>query len=70
MPRKKKPKTSSDLPPELIRKVMKEMGRKGGQVRGISKARTSEQARAAVNVRWAKQKAEKKKADETEPPNE
>jgi hypothetical protein len=59
MPRKKQPKPASDLPPALIRKVMKAMGRKGGQVRGISKARTSDQARAAVNVRWEKERSKK-----------
>lgn len=31
-----------------------EMGRKGGGVKGPSKARTTEQARAAVNARWHK----------------
>ncbi len=30
------------------------MGSKGGQVKGPTKARTTEQARAAVNARWAK----------------
>lgn len=40
-------------------KVMSVMGRKGGQVRGLSKARTSEQARAAVMVRWNKVKKDK-----------
>jgi hypothetical protein len=38
------------------------LGRKGGKAgRGTAKARTSEQARAAVMVRWAKVKAGKKK---------
>lgn len=32
------------------------LGRKGGQVKGPTKARTSEQARAAVMARWAKAK--------------
>jgi hypothetical protein len=31
------------------------LGRLGGKVTGPSKARTSEQARAAVAVRWARQ---------------
>jgi hypothetical protein len=31
-------------------------GSKGGKVKGPSKARTSEQARAAVMARWAKRK--------------
>lgn len=34
-----------------------EKGGKGG--RGASKARSSEQARAAVNARWAKERAQK-----------
>ncbi len=32
------------------------MGRKGGSKKGKTKARTSEQARAAANKRWEKQK--------------
>ena len=32
-------------------------GRVGGLATGPSKARTTEQARAAVNVRWAKHRA-------------
>lgn len=35
---------------------MAAMGRKGGSAKGKRKARTSEQARAAVNARWAKVK--------------
>jgi len=35
------------------------LGRLGGKVTGPSKARTSEQARAAINTRWARQ-AQKK----------
>lgn len=38
---------------------MAAMGRKGGSAKGIRKARTSEQARAAVKVRWDKHKAAK-----------
>jgi len=34
----------------------KRMGSKGGVATGQRKARTSEQARAAVNARWAKRK--------------
>jgi hypothetical protein len=37
------------------------MGAKGGKATGETKARTSEQARAAVQARWAKYRAEKKK---------
>jgi hypothetical protein len=36
------------------------LGRLGGKVTGPSKARTSEQARAAINARWSRE-AEKKK---------
>jgi hypothetical protein len=32
-------------------------GSKGGKVKSPLKARTSEQARAAINARWAKHKA-------------
>lgn len=46
---------------EEFKEYLAEIGRKGGQSgRGKSKARTSEQARAAVNARWAKAKADKK----------
>lgn len=38
------------------------LGRKGGKAgKGAAKARTSEQARAAVMARWAKIKGDKKK---------
>ena len=49
------------LPEEILRQAMAEMGRRGGSKRGISKARSSEQARAAVNVRWAKYRAKQAK---------
>jgi len=35
------------------------IGARGGRVTGASKARTPEQARAAANIRWAKQKPAK-----------
>jgi hypothetical protein len=35
-------------------------GRKGGKVKGPSKARTSDQAKAAVQARWAKYRAKQK----------
>jgi hypothetical protein len=35
---------------------VRKIGSKGGKVKGPSKARTSEQARAAVMARWAKRK--------------
>lgn len=56
MARKKPSKPASDPPPDLIKQVMAAMGRKGGSAKGKRKARTSEQARAAVNARWAKVK--------------
>lgn len=37
------------------------LGRIGGSTKGPTKARTSEQARAAVNARWAKYRANKRK---------
>jgi hypothetical protein len=39
-----------------------EMGKKGGKACGSCKARTTEQARAAVMVRWAKHKKAKEEA--------
>lgn len=56
---RKKPtsKKESEPPPALIKQVMAAMGRKGGSAKGIRKARSSEQARAAVKVRWDKHKA-------------
>ena len=39
-----------------------ELGRLGGRVKGPCKARTSGQARAAVNVRWAKYRLAKQAA--------
>jgi hypothetical protein len=39
---------------------VRSIGSKGGKVKGPSKARTSEQARAAVMARWAKRKAKSK----------
>lgn len=40
---------------DQVRKYLAEMGRKGGKSgRGASKARSSEQARKAVQARWEK----------------
>jgi hypothetical protein len=39
-------------------------GSKGGKVKSPLKARTSEQARAAINARWAKARAAKRQAAE------
>lgn len=71
MPRKKpKPKNTEDLPRELVRKVMRAMASKGGKVRGKCKARTSEQARAAVNARWARQREKEAEKVDTPPSGE
>ena len=37
---------------EQVRAYFSAMGKKGGSVRGASKARTREQAQRAVNARW------------------
>jgi hypothetical protein len=37
---------------EQIRAYFSAMGKKGGSVKGVSKARTREQAQRAVNARW------------------
>jgi hypothetical protein len=42
---------------EAARKYMSEIGRKGGQVKGQSKARGSRKARAAAVARWEREKA-------------
>ncbi|MGA2540404.1 MAG: hypothetical protein ABSG78_02445 [Verrucomicrobiota bacterium] len=42
-----------------INKAAQMLGRLGGQVKGKCKARTSEQARAAVMARWNKPGARK-----------
>ena len=43
------------LPAHIV--VTRATGSKGGKVKSPLKARTSEQARAAINARWAKHKA-------------
>jgi len=49
-----------------IRQYLAEIGRKGGAAgTGKAKARTSEQARAAILVRWARVKAEGKPQKDT-----
>lgn len=48
---------------QVISDYMAKMGSKGGKTKGESKARTSEQARKAVNVRWEKSR----KAADTKP---
>ena len=37
---------------EQVRAYFSAMGKKGGSVKGTSKARTREQAQRAVNARW------------------
>lgn len=41
---------------------VRKIGSKGGKVKGPSKARTTDQARAAVEARWAKYRAKRKQA--------
>ena len=43
-----------------VKEYMASIGRVGGKAAGQRKARTSEQARAAVMARWAKYAAKKK----------
>jgi len=50
-----------------VRQYLAEIGRKGGAAgRGKAKARTSEQARAAILARWARVKAEGKTQKHTQ----
>ena len=47
--------------PAQIREVLRFLASRGGKAgTGKAKARSSEQARAAVNARWAKARAKKK----------
>ncbi len=48
--------------PELIREVMRELGRRGGAARAsrLTKEQRRESARRAVLVRWARAKTKKK----------
>jgi hypothetical protein len=46
---------------ETLRYMAAQLGRKGGKAgKGKAKARTSEQARAAVNTRWKKYRKEQR----------
>jgi len=45
--------------PKAVREYMASLGHKGGSVKSPRKARTSEQARAAVMARWNKPGARK-----------
>lgn len=44
-----------------LKKHLAKIGAKGGRTKGASKARSSEQASAAVRARWAKAKRKAKK---------
>ena len=48
------PHCNTPLPPNIV--DTRATGAKGGKVKSPLKARSSEQARAAVNARWAKRK--------------
>jgi hypothetical protein len=50
------PKCGHNIPDKTVAAAM---GSMGGRVKGPSKARSSEQARAAVMARWAKAKKAK-----------
>jgi hypothetical protein len=41
---------------KAAREYLSQIGRKGGQVKGASKSRGSDKARAAILARWAKAK--------------
>ena len=49
------PHCNKTLPAHIV--DTRATGSKGGKVKSPLKARTSEQARAAINARWAKHKA-------------
>ena len=51
---------------EQVRAYFSAMGKKGGSVRGTSKARTREQAQRAVNARWEKYRLANKESIESE----
>ena len=51
---------------EQVRAYFSAMGKKGGSVRGSSKARTREQAQRAVMARWEKYRLAKKEFTESE----
>lgn len=49
------PDLPPDIPPEMFEKVMRYLASRAGKSgRGQAKARSSEQARAAVKARWDK----------------
>ena len=65
MPRSTKPipvpaDLPPDIPPEMFQRVMHYLASRAGRAgKGKAKARSSEQARAAVEARWAKAKDKK-----------
>jgi len=62
---KKKP----SKPMDAVRSYLSQIGRKGGQVTGPSKARDPEKMRAAINKRW---EAHRKKNEDSgeQPPSQ
>lgn len=44
---------------DQVRAYFSAMGKKGGSVKGASKARTREQAQRAVNARWERYRMER-----------
>ena len=66
MPRSKKPTPPLDdlpppLTPELLELAKRDLASQAGRAgRGKAKARTPEQARAAIEARWAKHKKKPK----------
>jgi hypothetical protein len=54
-------------PPKAVSEYMAKLGKKGGETKGPTKARSSEQARAAVKARWAKRKQSNQPLIEREP---
>jgi hypothetical protein len=50
------PHCKQPLPPNIV--DTRHAGSKGGKVKSPLKARSSEQARAAINARWAKRRAD------------
>lgn len=41
-------------PPKAVSEYMAKIGKKGGETKGPTKARSSEQSRKAINARWRK----------------
>lgn len=61
MPKPKRSPKTPPSPPPALSKVMAYLGAKGGAAgTGSAKARTTEQARAAITARWDRERAKKK----------